>query len=157
MPQDTPSARGRRSHPGSGTVRASSLNREPHKVVNRWENATPTETCSTIHTIPEFSLSSSQHPLYTELLWLVSWLALLFVYALAQFVSMNVEFVHVCIHQYELRLHVLPTVCVSAGSLGSTAADLKLTALQTRSSTSSSSQPCWVQRTLESASRASTS
>ncbi|KAM9432866.1 TOG array regulator of axonemal microtubules protein 1-like isoform 2-T2 [Salvelinus alpinus] len=35
MPQDTPSARGRRSHPGSGTVRASSLNREPLKVVNR--------------------------------------------------------------------------------------------------------------------------
>ncbi|XP_010877219.3 TOG array regulator of axonemal microtubules protein 1 isoform X2 [Esox lucius] len=35
MPQDTPSARGRRSLPGSGTVRASSLNREPLKVVNR--------------------------------------------------------------------------------------------------------------------------
>ncbi|XP_041703481.1 TOG array regulator of axonemal microtubules protein 1-like isoform X1 [Coregonus clupeaformis] len=35
MPQDTPSARGRHSHPGSGTVRASSLNREPLKVVNR--------------------------------------------------------------------------------------------------------------------------
>ncbi|KAJ7989045.1 hypothetical protein DPEC_G00315470 [Dallia pectoralis] len=35
MPQDTPSARGRRSLPGSGTVRTSSLNREPLKVVNR--------------------------------------------------------------------------------------------------------------------------
>ncbi|XP_055720549.1 TOG array regulator of axonemal microtubules protein 1-like isoform X2 [Salvelinus fontinalis] len=35
MPQDTPSARGRRSLPGSGTVRASSLSREPLKVVNR--------------------------------------------------------------------------------------------------------------------------
>uniref|UniRef100_A0A8C8CB81 TOG domain-containing protein n=1 Tax=Oncorhynchus tshawytscha TaxID=74940 RepID=A0A8C8CB81_ONCTS len=35
MPQDTPSGRGRRSLPGSGTVRASSLNREPLKVVNR--------------------------------------------------------------------------------------------------------------------------
>nr|XP_046222676.1 TOG array regulator of axonemal microtubules protein 1-like isoform X1 [Oncorhynchus gorbuscha] len=35
MPQDTPSGRGRRSLPGSGTVRASSLSREPLKVVNR--------------------------------------------------------------------------------------------------------------------------
>ncbi|CAB1335104.1 unnamed protein product [Coregonus sp. 'balchen'] len=33
--KDTPSARGRRSLPGSGTVRASSLSREPLKVVNR--------------------------------------------------------------------------------------------------------------------------
>ncbi|KAL0969200.1 hypothetical protein UPYG_G00223780 [Umbra pygmaea] len=35
MPQDTPSARSRHSLPSSGTVRASSLNREPLKVVNR--------------------------------------------------------------------------------------------------------------------------
>uniref|UniRef100_I3K2M7 TOG domain-containing protein n=1 Tax=Oreochromis niloticus TaxID=8128 RepID=I3K2M7_ORENI len=36
MPQDTQSARGRRSLPGSGTVRASSLNREPLNQTNRW-------------------------------------------------------------------------------------------------------------------------
>ncbi|KAI1895554.1 hypothetical protein AGOR_G00107440 [Albula goreensis] len=35
MPQDTPSARGRRSLPGSGTIRASSLPREPLSHVNR--------------------------------------------------------------------------------------------------------------------------
>ncbi|XP_005742864.1 protein FAM179B [Pundamilia nyererei] len=35
MPQDTQSARGRRSLPGSGTVRASSLNREPLNQTNR--------------------------------------------------------------------------------------------------------------------------
>ncbi|KAJ8288796.1 hypothetical protein COCON_G00014550 [Conger conger] len=35
MPQDTPSARGRRSLPGSGTTRASSLPREPLSLVNR--------------------------------------------------------------------------------------------------------------------------
>ncbi|XP_064185374.1 TOG array regulator of axonemal microtubules protein 1 [Anguilla rostrata] len=35
MPQDTPSARGRRSLPGSGTSRASSLPREPLSLVNR--------------------------------------------------------------------------------------------------------------------------
>lgn len=36
MPQDTQSARGRRSLPGSGTVRASSLTREPLNQTNRW-------------------------------------------------------------------------------------------------------------------------
>ncbi|KAG7466446.1 hypothetical protein MATL_G00164840 [Megalops atlanticus] len=35
MPQDVPSARGRRSLPGSGTVRASSLPREPLSLINR--------------------------------------------------------------------------------------------------------------------------
>ncbi|KAM3871301.1 TOG array regulator of axonemal microtubules protein 1 [Diretmus argenteus] len=35
MPQDTPSARGRRSLPGSGTVRASSFTREPLNQTNR--------------------------------------------------------------------------------------------------------------------------
>ncbi|CAL8291285.1 unnamed protein product [Gadus morhua 'NCC'] len=44
MPQDPPSARGRRSLPGSGTIRASSLNREPLK------QTTPTTTTTT--TIP---------------------------------------------------------------------------------------------------------
>ncbi|KAJ8290502.1 hypothetical protein GJAV_G00013710 [Gymnothorax javanicus] len=35
MPQDTPSAKGRRSLPGSGTSRTSSLTREPLSLVNR--------------------------------------------------------------------------------------------------------------------------
>ncbi|KAG8013610.1 TOG array regulator of axonemal microtubules protein 1 [Nibea albiflora] len=39
MPQDTQSARGRRSHPGSGTVRASSLTREPLNQTNRESNS----------------------------------------------------------------------------------------------------------------------
>ncbi|XP_061599844.1 TOG array regulator of axonemal microtubules protein 1 [Cololabis saira] len=39
MPQDTQSARGRRSLPGSGTVRASSLNREPLSQTNRESNS----------------------------------------------------------------------------------------------------------------------
>ncbi|XP_041828008.1 TOG array regulator of axonemal microtubules protein 1 isoform X2 [Melanotaenia boesemani] len=39
MPQDTQSARGRRSLPGSGTVRASSLNREPLNQTNRESNS----------------------------------------------------------------------------------------------------------------------
>ncbi|KAK2826224.1 hypothetical protein Q5P01_020438 [Channa striata] len=38
MPQDTQSARGRRSVPGSGTVRASSLTREPLNQTNRDSN-----------------------------------------------------------------------------------------------------------------------
>ncbi|KAM6912549.1 TOG array regulator of axonemal microtubules protein 1 [Xenentodon cancila] len=38
-PQDTQSARGRRSLPGSGTVRASSLNREPLSQTNRESNS----------------------------------------------------------------------------------------------------------------------
>ncbi|KAK2891645.1 TOG array regulator of axonemal microtubules protein 1 isoform X1 [Channa argus] len=38
MPQDTQSARGRRSVPGSGTVRASSLSREPLTQTNRDSN-----------------------------------------------------------------------------------------------------------------------
>lgn len=36
MPQDTQSARGRRSIKGSGTVRASSLTREPLNQTSRW-------------------------------------------------------------------------------------------------------------------------
>ncbi|XP_023140257.2 TOG array regulator of axonemal microtubules protein 1 [Amphiprion ocellaris] len=39
MPQDSQSARGRRSLPGSGTVRASSLNREPLNQTNRESNS----------------------------------------------------------------------------------------------------------------------
>ncbi|TKS86553.1 TOG array regulator of axonemal microtubules protein 1 [Collichthys lucidus] len=39
MPQDTQSARGRRSLPGSGTVRASSLTREPLNQTNRESNS----------------------------------------------------------------------------------------------------------------------
>ncbi|XP_069008075.1 TOG array regulator of axonemal microtubules protein 1 isoform X2 [Embiotoca jacksoni] len=39
MPQDTQSARGRRSLPGSGTVRASSLNRESLNQTNRESNS----------------------------------------------------------------------------------------------------------------------
>ncbi|CAN9502262.1 unnamed protein product [Ophioblennius macclurei] len=39
MPQDTQSARGRRSVPGSGTVRASSLNREPRTQTQRESNS----------------------------------------------------------------------------------------------------------------------
>ncbi|XP_037602306.1 TOG array regulator of axonemal microtubules protein 1 isoform X1 [Sebastes umbrosus] len=39
MPQDTQSARGRRSLPGSGTVRASSLTREPLNQTNRETNS----------------------------------------------------------------------------------------------------------------------
>ncbi|KAM4542880.1 TOG array regulator of axonemal microtubules protein 1 [Odontesthes bonariensis] len=39
MPQDTQSARGRRSVPGSSTVRASSLNREPLNQTNREANS----------------------------------------------------------------------------------------------------------------------
>ncbi|KAM8736292.1 TOG array regulator of axonemal microtubules protein 1 isoform 1-T1 [Acanthopagrus schlegelii] len=39
MPQDTQSARGRRSLPGSGTVRASSLTREPLNQTNRDSNS----------------------------------------------------------------------------------------------------------------------
>ncbi|XP_028252223.1 TOG array regulator of axonemal microtubules protein 1 isoform X2 [Parambassis ranga] len=39
MPQDTQSARGRRSLPGSGTVRASSLNRETLNQTNRESNS----------------------------------------------------------------------------------------------------------------------
>ncbi|KAM3594869.1 uncharacterized protein V6R79_015186 [Siganus canaliculatus] len=39
MPQDTQSARGRRSVPGSGTVRASSLTREPLNQTNRESNS----------------------------------------------------------------------------------------------------------------------
>ncbi|XP_076017819.1 TOG array regulator of axonemal microtubules protein 1 [Genypterus blacodes] len=39
MPQDTQSARGRRSLPGSGTVRASSLTREPLSQTNRESNS----------------------------------------------------------------------------------------------------------------------
>ncbi|MEQ2214540.1 hypothetical protein XENOCAPTIV_011459, partial [Xenoophorus captivus] len=36
MPQDSQSARGRRSLPGSGTVRVSSLTGEQHNQTNRW-------------------------------------------------------------------------------------------------------------------------
>lgn len=39
MPQDSQSARGRRSHPGSGTVRASSLNGEQLNQTNRESNS----------------------------------------------------------------------------------------------------------------------
>lgn len=44
MPQDTQSARGRRSLPGSGTVRASSLTRATVNQNNRWVELTE-ETC----------------------------------------------------------------------------------------------------------------
>ncbi|XP_071377812.1 TOG array regulator of axonemal microtubules protein 1 [Centroberyx affinis] len=52
MPQDTPSARGRRSLPGSGTVRASSLTREPLHQTNR-ESHSQYSCRSQVHSIAD--------------------------------------------------------------------------------------------------------
>ncbi|XP_029900539.1 TOG array regulator of axonemal microtubules protein 1 [Myripristis murdjan] len=52
MPQDTPSARGRRSLPGSGTVRASSLTREPLNQTTR-ESSSQYSCRSQVHSIAD--------------------------------------------------------------------------------------------------------
>ncbi|XP_056151819.1 TOG array regulator of axonemal microtubules protein 1 [Lampris incognitus] len=52
IPQDIPSARGRRSLPGSGTVRASSLTREPLNQTNR-ESSSQYSCRSQVHSIAD--------------------------------------------------------------------------------------------------------